>query len=239
MKLLISQDIIKNFPEMRIAIIIADHLRISKTNQDLQDLKLKTELEAKKKLSLEALTRHPHIIAWREAYRQFGVSAKKHPPSVESLLRRVLKGYSLPTINTLVDSYLLVELEYIIPFGGYDISRIVGDIYLEYAKGGESFTPLGLPEHKEQILPGEIVYRDFEKILTRRWNYKDCDEAKITLQTTQAILFAEAPDNRVSTTILEKASERLSELIKKYNEGKVKCFLFEPKKKPIFNLYFP
>jgi len=227
MKLIISPDIIKSFPELRIAVVIADNLKVSKINNDLEALKLKTVAELRKRLSFETIAQHPHIVAWRRAYIKFGVSPKKHPPTVESLLNRILRGGSMPTINTLVDSYLVVELEYLVPIGGYDMQKVKGNIYLRYSKGGEPFTPLGSPEKKEQTLPNEIVYSDDEKILTRRWNYKDCDEAKITLQTKKAVLFIEACDNTIRTEVLEKASMRLSEFIRRFCEGTAKWLILD------------
>jgi DNA/RNA-binding domain of Phe-tRNA-synthetase-like protein len=228
MKFLISPDIIRSFPELRIAIVIADNLKINEVNDDLQALKLETVKEIRKRLSFEIIAQHPHIIAWRQAYARFGVSPKKHPPTVENLLNRILKGGSIPTINTFVDSYLVVELEYLVPIGGYDLQKIKGDIYLRFSKGGEHFVPLGLPEKKEQTLPNEIIYCDNEKVLTRRWNHKDCDEAKITLQTKKAVLFIEACDNNIQTDVLKKTSERLSELIRRFNGGFVKWLIFDP-----------
>ena len=39
-----------------------------------------------------SVTEHPRIAPWREAYRKFGAKPKKHHSSIESLVRRTLKG---------------------------------------------------------------------------------------------------------------------------------------------------
>jgi DNA/RNA-binding domain of Phe-tRNA-synthetase-like protein len=61
------------------------------------------------------------IRAWREAYQAFKVNPKKFKPSAEALLRRVVKGSPVPWISKAVNAYLLAELSYLLPVGGYDL----------------------------------------------------------------------------------------------------------------------
>ena len=77
-----------------------------------------------------------------------------------------------------------------IPMGGFDMDRVEGTIRLRFSEGGESFMPLGASE-SEETYPGEVVYADGARILTRRWNYRDCDETKITEATRTFIMFVD------------------------------------------------
>ena len=45
---------------------------------------------------------HPHVIAWREAYRGFGAKPHRTASSVDALWQRAAKG-QLPRVNWLVD----------------------------------------------------------------------------------------------------------------------------------------
>jgi len=90
------------------------------------------------------------------------------------------------------------------------LEKKVENIYLRYSVGNEEFTPISTLK-KEITNVGEVINSNNTKILTRRWNYKDCDQAKITLQTKKATLFIEAADKRISTDSLIAATEKLRE----------------------------
>src|SRR5215470_11743137 len=46
------------------------------------------EQHCRANLTVESLPLHPHIVAWREAYKSFGAKPKKYPSSLEALLMR-------------------------------------------------------------------------------------------------------------------------------------------------------
>ena len=82
------------------------------------------------------ISEHPHIAPWREAYRQFGAKPKEHPSSIENLVRRVLKGWTVPHVNPLVDLYNTISLRHLVPVGGEDLDRVEGDVLLTFATDG-------------------------------------------------------------------------------------------------------
>jgi len=60
----------------------------------------------------------------RGLYKDLGLDPTKVRPSNEALLRRVLKGETLYTVNTLVDALNLCLLRAQLPFGLYDLDRV-------------------------------------------------------------------------------------------------------------------
>lgn len=130
---------------------------------------------------------HPHIKVWREAYNKLGISASKYYSSIESLLRRVLKGGPFPRISPVVDLYNEISLKYLVPMGGHAITPIEGDISLCFAEGNETFIPMdgGEPENIEK---GEVVYKDEKEVLTRRWVWRQCNKDKVTVDTTSLFI---------------------------------------------------
>jgi DNA/RNA-binding domain of Phe-tRNA-synthetase-like protein len=130
---------------------------------------------------------HPHVRVWREGFTRLGVSASKYYSSIESLLRRALKGGPFPRINPLVDLYNAVSLKYLVPMGGHAIAPLTGDMALCFAQGGEPFTPMdgGGQESAEK---GEVTYRDDEEVLTRRWVWRQCEKDKVTAHTTSVFI---------------------------------------------------
>lgn len=77
--------------------------------------------------------------AVRTMYKRIGVDPTKTRPSSEALLRRVRKGDALPRINSLVDVINWCSLETQLPFGLYDVDRIVGAVTMRRGTAGESY----------------------------------------------------------------------------------------------------
>jgi DNA/RNA-binding domain of Phe-tRNA-synthetase-like protein len=77
--------------------------------------------------------------AVRAMYRRVGLDPTKRRPSSEALLRRVVKGDSLPRINALVDICNWCSLELQLPYGLYDAAKIDGDVELRLGREGEEY----------------------------------------------------------------------------------------------------
>lgn len=230
MKFKISGEITEAYPDLRIGVVVARDIINSEINKSLEMIKKNIEQKIQKCYQIETLSDHPFIWAWRETYRGFGVKPKKHRPTCEALIRRILAGKNIPSINVIVDTYLAVEAEFILPCGGYDLDTIRGDIFLRRSEGGEKFHPLGSSE-VEQTNEHEIVYSDNEKILTRRWNYRDCNETKITTSTKNVALFTEAPKNAIPTKAIGDFIERLRSLLLRFCEGSIECHIIDVKER--------
>lgn len=130
----------------------------------------------------------PHVEAWREAYRGFGVNPRRARPSVDALLRRP----ELPLINRVVDAYNAVSVRHGLPIGGEDLDAYEGPARLVRAAGDEPFATVkdGEPatEHPE---PGEVVWRDDAGVTCRRWNWRQCTRTHITERTKNALFVLE------------------------------------------------
>jgi DNA/RNA-binding domain of Phe-tRNA-synthetase-like protein len=75
----------------------------------------------------------------RSMYKRTGLDPTKHRPSSEALLRRVLKGDTLPRINTVVDVCNWCSLEFQLPYGLYDLDRVEGDVELRLGRSDEAY----------------------------------------------------------------------------------------------------
>ena len=113
------------------------------------------EAEFKAKHTVDSLATLPKIADWREAYRQFGFSPSAHRSSVEALLRRVVQGKELPSINPLVDLYNYVSLKYLVAAGGDDLDKVEGELFLTFADGTEKFVMLGSDKAEHRSKKGK------------------------------------------------------------------------------------
>lgn len=219
MKLLIDSQIREKYPELRIGVVIAQNLNNEIYKDELVEFCKNTFITfAGKFESFKELDKVKNIIAWREIYRSFGVNPKKKKPTAESLLARSIKSSFVPHISPAVDAYLCAETIHSLPIGGYDLTRISDDIILRYAKSGESFIGVGENE-EENTIEGEVVYADSSRILTRCWNYKDCDYAKIDTHTKTIALFVEGAVSQITDDEIQETTNAISENLKYYCEA--------------------
>lgn len=75
----------------------------------------------------------------RDLYKSVGIQPTRTRPSSEALLRRILKGGDLYAISNAVDVCNLASLEFLLPIGLYDLSRIRGDVTLRLGREGEEY----------------------------------------------------------------------------------------------------
>lgn len=186
----IDERILSTFQGVNIGVVLGQDVDVGVADEGLEALKASVVEDAIESFGSEPVTSHPHVRSWREMYRAFKTKPGDYRPSAEALLRRAIKMRALPKINAAVDTYNTVSVRHRIPMGGFDMDRIQGTIRLRFSEGGESFMPLGASE-SEETYPGEVVYADDARILTRRWNYRDCDETKITEATRAFIMFVD------------------------------------------------
>ncbi len=224
MNLIITEEVAERYSHLRIGVLIGKGVTVQRKTDQLEKLKQQKVTELRQKYDSDNLISNLNIAAWRRTYRSFGVKPKRYRPTAEALLRRLIKGEEIPIINTAVDSYLVVETEYLLPIGGYDLDRISGNIKLRVSLGGEAFQPLGSTQ-QETTNEGEIIYSDDTRVLTRKWNFRDCDAAKITLNTKTIGLFTEAAEKDTDTKTISESLKSLQRYIQKFCGGKTEVFI--------------
>ena len=212
-------DVIEKYPEINIGVLIGKNIDNTKNIDELDAMQIEAINQAQTQIGDQPITKHPHISSWRNLYRSFGTKPGDYRPSAEALIRRSIKTGRLPRINNVVDLYNLVSVKYIIPMGGFDLDKVDGDIHLRFSEGLEDFTPLGQSE-KQQTYQGEVVYADNTRILTRRWNYRDADQTKITSSTKNIVMFLDASPE-IPNKKVQEALETLRKLMRKYCSGKI------------------
>jgi DNA/RNA-binding domain of Phe-tRNA-synthetase-like protein len=222
----VTTDIFAAFPDVVLGIVIAHGIDNGKEDGEALSLLRREEERVRRELAGIQVSEHPHVAPWREAYRRFGAKPKDYPSSIENLLRRVLKGHSVPHINTLVDLYNTTSLRHLVPVGGEDLEATEGDVLLTAA--GEAEAPvllLGEPEPRAPR-PGEIIYKDDRGAICRRWNWKEADRTKLTTTTRHAVLVLEGLPP-VGRDLVERATEELAGLVRTHCGGSVRTALVD------------
>jgi DNA/RNA-binding domain of Phe-tRNA-synthetase-like protein len=162
--------------------------------------------------SQHELLSHPHVNAWRTAFRSFGANPTRTRHSFESLLRRVDNG-GVPAINRLVDIYNAVSIRYALPVGGEDLAAIVGVPRLVRAIGDEIFDTV---DHGKEVIehpePGEVIWRDDAGVTCRRWSYRQCIRTRLTESSSDVLFILERLDGLTDSEFSAASSELLQHL---------------------------
>ena len=103
----IHDDILKTFPGLFVAEGDIGPLSIKEKNPRLEILKGEIITEIRERYTLEQVKGEPLFRAYRNFFWSVGIDPTKTRPASEALIRRVLAGKMLPTINTAVDAYNL------------------------------------------------------------------------------------------------------------------------------------
>ncbi|MCW6005509.1 hypothetical protein K1W54_13100 [Micromonospora sp. CPCC 205371] len=170
-------------PDYRALLILADGLEPGPSDGTTEKL-LRSAEEG-------VVSEHPHLDAWRDAFRGFGAKPQRTRPSVDALIRRAPQG--LPRIDRLTDAYNAVSVAHVVPIGGEDVDRYQGPLRLVRATGDEPFDTMADGEPAvEHASPGEVVWRDDLGVTCRRWNWRQCVRTRITSTTTRAVFIFDA-----------------------------------------------
>jgi DNA/RNA-binding domain of Phe-tRNA-synthetase-like protein len=216
----IAPEIFARFPGYTRGVVVAYEVANRESPPKLTALLRQAEAGLREKLTIENLTAHPRINAWREAYRAFGAKPSEFRSSIEAMARRALRSEPLPAINALVDIGNLVSLRHLVTVGGHAIDEIAQDIALRLATGSEMFTAFG-SDQVESPLPGEVIFAEGDVVLTRRWSWRQANHT-LTLPTTRAIEFNVDGLPPVTSTEVEAICQEVTELVSRFCGGRIR-----------------
>ncbi len=187
-------DIAADFPDFRVAAVVATDLAIPDSrSRELDRLIGEREAALRERWAGMELSEIPGVAAWRRAYRAFGIKKTSYRSSVERLVKNALAERPLPAINPFVDCYNAVSLAHVFPLGADDLGKVEGDIAFRYSRSDDSFLDMGAEgEANDPPKPGEVVYADAEKVLCRRWNWRQDQRSLVSPGTRRAVVTVQA-----------------------------------------------
>ena len=133
---------------------------------------------------LPDINKRPGIKATREVYKALGKEPNRYRPSSEALCRRAVKGMELYRINALVDLINVLSLLSGYSIGGFDASKIDGEVLtLGVGRDEEPFEAIG---RGQLNICGMPVYRD--NIGGIGTPTSDNERTKLDLSTTRLLM---------------------------------------------------
>lgn len=152
----ISPELKNRCPSLRLGCIEADVQVAAPSEELLAEINFRIE-KLSQSLMIEDISNLLPIRESRKAYKACGKDPARYRLSAEALLRRIVSGKDLYQISNVVDQLNLVSITSGYSIGGYDVSRIHGDISFGIGKADEPYSGIGKGELNIENLP---VFRD-------------------------------------------------------------------------------
>ena len=216
MLLKVDKTLETKFPSLSALVMRLEGAKVRLEDPKLEAFKGEVIERIKGRWALEQLREHPVFRAYRDFFWRVGVDPTKTRPASEALIRRVLRGRSLPQINTFVDAYNLASMDAAVPLAAFDMAWLSGDLLMREAIMGEAF--LGIGMEKPVVLEGgEVVVEDDEKLVAI-YPYRDAEAAKITVDTEDVLMLVCGVPN-VGSDILNQAEKISTEYVTRFCGG--------------------
>ena len=191
MRFVVDPEIFKLYPGLRLPVAVAENVEAAADTAGVEKVWRQAWEEAGRSAPTYGNAQsHPRVTAWRDAMAATGVSGRKFPSSVESLLRRAFKGGETPSINPLVDFYNAVSLRHVVPAGGFDLAQLDDALELRLTREADTFRPLDSAS-AERVEPKEIAYASGNEILTRHFVWKQSHTGLLGASTRSVFLVSE------------------------------------------------
>jgi DNA/RNA-binding domain of Phe-tRNA-synthetase-like protein len=190
-RFVVSPEIFELYPGLRLPVAVAEGVEATTDTAGVEKLwRQAWEKAGRSAPTYGNAQSHPRVVAWRHAMAATGVSGRRFPSSVESLLRRAFKGGEPPSINPLVDFYNSLSLRHVVPAGGFDLAQLGGALELRLTRQGDTFRPLD-GASSERVEPGEVAYSSGNEVLTRHFVWKQSHTGLLGESTRSVLLVCE------------------------------------------------
>ncbi|MBT4124713.1 MAG: lysine--tRNA ligase [Candidatus Pacebacteria bacterium] len=214
----ISPAMAEKYPTATIGLAVIKGIKVDKSNPGLE--KEKQEIfQQYYGHTAKDLGDFSELSSYRKMYREMGVDWHSRRPSPEALLRRVVQGKELYTINTCVDAYNLVVMRNRVSAGAFDLKNMSGSTILDIAKGGEQAVFIG-SDDPVTLKAGEVCYFDDNGPYNMDFNYRDASRVLINEDTTDIVLNIDGIHD-ISREQVEQTLHDVVEMITHYCGGTV------------------
>lgn len=228
MKFIINPQIFAKYSGTIIGVVLAKNIDNTDHDDQISTLIRSEEKRIRENFDPETLSQDAKINCWRKVYSSFGVKPKEAKSSVENLYKMVARGIEIRKINKLVDLYNFICLKYMMPVGGEDIDKMIGNMQLTIAGANEKPVELLGDHAPESPEEGEVLYKDDDSAICRRWNWREADRTKLTEKTKNAILVIEGIIPLEKSDV-ESATDELGKLVEKFCGGTNSTYVLDEK----------
>lgn len=231
MKYSVDQSVFDLNGDVRFGIIIGKNLKNTETLPGETERLRKAEEKLREEVKIENLRETPMVKKYRDMMIAAGINPNRFPPSIEAMLKRVLKGSKLPAINSLVDLCNAISLENLISLGGHNLADINNDLMVRFSNGDDVFLPFGQTEY-EKVDDHELVFTSGNVVQTRKWIWRQSEFGKVELDSKD-IFFQLVGFENDENGPLKKSMDSIIELIENKFGGEYTEYILDKNNREI------
>ena len=217
MKYTVQPEVFELNPDLCFGIIVARGIKNSETTAEETARLRNAEQRARETIQEYDLKSQLTIKGYRFVMERAGINPNKFQNSMEAMMKRVLKGGQLPTINSLVDLCNAVSIENQVSLGGHALKDIHDDLCVRFTRGNERFLPFGAEEY-EPVEAGELVFTSGDVVQTRKWVWRQSELGKMTLEMNDVFFQLVGFDDSPGSPLIN-ALNALEEIIRTKTRG--------------------
>lgn len=206
------------YPSITVGIAKISNVSVRAVDESLENEK-KLLLGNISGMTTEELGVFPEIISYRKLYKEMHIDWHSRRPSPEALLRRVVLGKGLYTVNTCVDAYNLVVMKHRISVGAFDADCVEFPTKLQYANEGDEILLLG-DKGPTKYSQNELAYYDKSGGYNIDFNFRDAQRTMVTEKTKNIWINVDGVFD-ISPEQVERSLHESVEYIVKYCGGTV------------------
>ena len=201
----IEREILDKLPSFNVLAYLMD---VKLMDSDIIEGEIKKyESMIKEEYSLEEVLNIPLIKEARDSYKKLGKDPSRYRLAVESLYRRLVKGYGLYRINNLVDAGNILSIKLARSTAILDYEKIVGDVSIRLGRKTDEYYGIGRGKIDVSSIP---VYVD--EVGPFGSTTSDTERTMITNTTKKILVFVIC----FSETEIEKDKIETVDIFKKY-----------------------
>jgi DNA/RNA-binding domain of Phe-tRNA-synthetase-like protein len=217
LEIMIVPDLRNRFPDLKVLAFSVKDVKVAKRKDELEEFKKLVFDEVRKRYSLETVKDVPVFRTFRDFFWKIGIDPTKNRPAAEALVRRILAGKPIPSINTAADACNLASIKSEVPLATFDEDKIKDKLTMRFALKEESFLGIGMTKPMS-LNGGEVVISDSERIVAL-YPHRDADYSKLTEKTRNVtILVCGVPG--ISLETLNQSKKIAIEYINKFCNGR-------------------
>ena len=161
--------------------IIAYDINSNEENSTVNDLYNKQMEKIIEEYKLETVKEDENVQLYRDAMKKIGVNPSKYPPSVEALLKRIIRNQDVTSFCSILNLVNYISIKYRIPVGIHDIDLLENGLCLRLATENDCNAEKDVPDI------GEPIYASGNSVRTRRWFWRQTLEGRISPESKNFI----------------------------------------------------
>lgn len=208
----------RDWPNLSLGLVVIKGVNVRRSDDKIIKLIKECEEEVRNSFKLETLKDIPEIRAYRDFFWRINVDPTKKRPSVEALIRRILRGKSIPLIFNVVDICNIISIRNLITISAFDLEAINPPLKVRYSRNGERVELIG---GRVKTLTGrEIVLEDGKNNILSVYAYSDTEISKVK-ESTKNILAVAYGVPRIRIERVRKCISDIAEYVSKLCGGRV------------------